>query len=144
LTDKEFKEQKLRLKKFLDKWQKPAGFGWFTLEVQFDRERDEEAPGTFGKCWSRWQYRTGTIRFYLPIVKELSDSDLELNVLHELCHLLVSPLQDFSTPEKSEITEYTTTCVAEALYWAHTQVKKGLSNGQQTKKAPDKAEESHE
>lgn len=148
MSDKEYKNQQKRVKKYLDKWQKPCGFGWFSINVEFDRERDHDEPGTLGKCWSNWQYRQGTIKFYLPVVEEQRDDELEMSVIHELCHLIVSPLQDFSTPEKREITEYTTTTVAEALYWAHTQVKKGKDDAPTRKGRPnqaaDQAEESEE
>lgn len=159
MTDSEYKQQKLRVKRYLNKWQKPAGFGWFALNVEFDRERDHDEPGTLGKCWSNWQYRQGTIKFYLPVVEEQRDDELELSVIHELCHLLISPLQNFESDEFRKITEYTTSCVAEALYWAHTQVKKGKngtkirpskSNGAKSvdivepQATPDQAEESQE
>jgi hypothetical protein len=132
MTDKEYKKQVARVRKYLDKWQKPCGFGWWTIEVEYSRERDEDVAGTFAQCWSYWQYRSGTLRFFLPVVANCTDEQVEQNVLHELCHLIVSPLENFDSKEKRQITEYTTTLVAEALYWAHTQVKKGRSNVKRT------------
>jgi len=124
MTDKEFKIQQRRVKKYLDKWQKPGGFGWFDIQIEWDREHNLDNDTTLASCWSNWQYRHATIRFYLPIVKDQSDDELEKAVIHELSHILLSGLQDFSTKDKRDLTEYTTTLITDAIYWAHTNVKR--------------------
>ena len=124
MTDKEFREQKRRVNKYLDKWQKPAGFGWWYITVEYERDRYTDEPNTAAHCWSQWQYHQATIRFYLPALKSLEDEELERTIIHELCHLLISPLEDYSTPERRQITEHTTSLVADALYWAYSNVGK--------------------
>ncbi len=49
MTDAQFKEQKRRVKKWLDKWQKPAGFGWWDIAVEFDRERYDDVQDTMAQ-----------------------------------------------------------------------------------------------
>ena len=49
MTDKEYREQKARVKKYIDKWFKALGMGWFHIDMTWSRERDEDQPNTAAK-----------------------------------------------------------------------------------------------
>lgn len=121
MTDKEYKATKVRIQKMLKKW-RPAGFGWFHISYSYEREHDEN-PRLAAKCDVDWQYKSAHITFFAPVMSELDDERLENTVVHELCHVLISPIQDFSDENTRQMTEYTTSLVADSLIWASKFVK---------------------
>lgn len=119
MTDKEYRAQKARVQKYLDKWFKTVGLGWFRVDMEWCRETDGE---TAARTHSSWQYKTATITWYLPHLAKYEDDTVEETVVHELCHVLLSGLAqnqiDNDNQLSDQINEYTTSLVAAALKWA--------------------------
>jgi hypothetical protein len=117
VSDKEYKFERSRVEKYLKKWFKPAGFGWFQVDVQFIREESlkDDNTNVAAQCFARWEYKSATLKFYLGSLQGLKDDVVERTVVHELCHILTSPIQDFSTDETKQMTEYATSLVTDAL-----------------------------
>lgn len=124
MNDKQFKDQKKRIESLIHKWFKPIGMGWWQVDFHYERERADQSPDTVGMTTSNWQYRTGDITFFLPTCSEINDDKLEEAVVHELTHILVSPLQDLSDDRARDITEFTVTSIARALIWSSELVNK--------------------
>lgn len=121
MTDKEYREQKKRVQKYIDKWFKTIGLGWFRVEFSWSRERYADSPNTAGRTTSSWQYKDAGITWYLPALAEIDDDHLENVVVHEFCHVLLSGLAQMmenDSTEANQINEYTTELVANALIWA--------------------------
>lgn len=121
MKDKEYKEQKKRVEKYLNKWAKPIGMGWHKLDIEFSREISVDIPDALAVTNCLWEYRKALITFYLPIIAETNDDDLEHNVVHELSHVLSWPIWaqlDQSNNETKQIGEYATESIANALIWA--------------------------
>lgn len=118
MTDKEYKIQKTRVQKFIDKWFKPIGMGWWQVDMEWNRIHAEESPTTIAITNCNWQYRTGRIEFFLPTCADLNDDQLEEAIIHEFCHILVAPLQDLRDDQSREITEHTVTTLARTIIWA--------------------------
>lgn len=119
MTDTEYKKEKARIKKVIDKFFKPLGFGWWVVDIEWDRERNEDSPSQTARTASNWQYRTARITFVVPVCAEQTDEELENIILHELSHILAAPIQDFRDDQSREITEYTVTNIAHALAYAY-------------------------
>lgn len=124
MNDEEFEKQKARVQRYIDKWM-PAGFGWWRLDIQWERgsasgfEGYTENPNII----EHWQYRAATITFNLGATKDLTEERLEETVVHELSHLLVGSILDYSTEAQCQMTEFAVTSVARALLWTHKHVK---------------------
>ena len=73
---------------------------------------------------AHWEYRQATITWNLEQVMELSDTELELVVVHELVHVLLAPLWgSLSAPAQGrldKLNELAAENVTRALYsvWA--------------------------
>jgi hypothetical protein len=123
MTDKEYKQEKARILKFIKKW-RPAGFTWFKVHYDFIRElKDGNETSSAAECSCRWEYKEAFIKFYLPMFIDMPDDRVEAIVVHEHAHILVSPIQDFSTDETRQMTEFATSLVAEALVWSAENVR---------------------
>lgn len=120
MTDKEYAKQKKRVQKYIDKWHRTMGLGWFHVEFIWDREHKSESPATAALTSSSWQYKEATITWYLPKILEATDERLENIVVHEFCHVLLSGLAQWidDNPQADQLNEYTTELVANAIIWA--------------------------
>lgn len=119
MTDKEYREQKKRVQKYIDKWFKTLGLGWFLVDMEWSREHDGEVAA---RTFSSWEYKSATITWFLPHLANQSDDTVERCVVHEFCHILLSGLaqnqRDTDEVLADQVNEYTTELVASAFIWA--------------------------
>lgn len=119
MTDKEYRKQKRRVQKYIDKWFKAMGLGWFQVTMTWQRERDADSPNTAARTISSWQYRSAEIVWFVPALVDNDDDFLEGTVVHEFTHILLSPLLLVDAKEDLPLQhEYATECVARAIQWA--------------------------
>lgn len=124
MTDKQYRDQRKRVRKYFDKWFTTLGLGWYQVDVVWSRTVDEDDRDTAAKTTWRWQYRTASITFYLPTIAELNDEKLEGVVVHEFAHILTGSMVQNSPDDNSQLMEYGTEIVARALIWAREAGKK--------------------
>lgn len=124
MNDAEFEKQKARVQRYIDKWM-PAGFGWWRIDFMWERSSASGFEGCTenANIIEHWQYRAATITFNLGATKDLTDERLEETVIHELSHLLLGSIRDYSTDAQRQMTEFAVTSVARALLWTHQFVK---------------------
>jgi hypothetical protein len=119
MTDKEYREQKRRVQKYIDKWREPMGIGWFRVTFEWSRLEDGE---TAARTLSSWQYKNATITWFLPHLAKFTDDVVEQTVVHEFAHILLSGLAQNQIHDDesmaNQINEYTTEIVANAVMWA--------------------------
>lgn len=119
MNDKDYKIQKARVQKLIDKWFKPLGMGWFQVTMTWQRERDEKQPRTAAKTITSWQYRNAEIIWFVPAIPDNDDDFLEGIVVHEFTHILLAPLLAVDHEDDLPLQhEYATECVARAIKWA--------------------------
>ena len=118
MTDKEYRDQKARVRKYWDKWFSSIGMGWWQIDLNWERDREPDSWNTIGMTHCNWQYRTGDITFYLPACVDLTDDQLEEAVVHEFVHILAMPIHDMRDDQARDITEHTVTTIARAIIWA--------------------------
>lgn len=114
MTDREYAKQKANIKRYLKKWDDLVYSWTFYHDFQRHYENDSE----FSKCASvasHWEYKKAYFTWYMPMFDGKDDDYVEDAVVHELSHVLISATQNFETPQDRQMTEYATTCVAEAL-----------------------------
>lgn len=122
MTDKEYRKQKKRVQKYLDKWVQPMGLKWFTIDIEWSREKREGCSAE--TQFSNWAYRKFRIVFYLPHILDCkNDSEVEDIIVHELCHILTAPMannmrnSDDEEKYRSDLIEQTTETIAQAFIW---------------------------
>lgn len=125
MTDKEFKSTKSKVKACLNWWIPQLGLKmWDEIDVLYsDDVRDAPNPDCGAHVTFTWCYQQATIKFYLPVLLDKSDSEIEKIVVHELVHILTSELLEFDaddTPHK----EHGTVCVTKAFLWVRNQARK--------------------
>lgn len=128
MTDKEFKAQKLRIKKLTKKWHSDLGLGWYQVRHTYHRVRQEAgtptayAPKAIKGVWETPMsvvcdpnYGMATINYHLPVCAELDDAELEDTFLHECMHIFLSPLRTGTKLSGAE--ESVATRLAYAVKW---------------------------
>lgn len=103
-------------------WVRVLGLSAYEIEIvyldSFDPEEDQD--GDFHTCMCcevKWHYEMAKIKVYLPSAVRFDDEELEKTLVHELCHILLSPEQACCTKTSdSEKVELTTERVSRALY----------------------------
>jgi hypothetical protein len=118
MTDKEYREQKKRVQKYIDKWFKTVGLGWYDVSFHWHRLPWEDDSGTAARTIWSWQYMSADIHWYLPVLKEESDTKVENVVVHEFSHVLTGAVAQTAPDDARHIMEYSTEVVARALIWA--------------------------
>ena len=134
MNDKEYEQQKNRVKKLLDKWRTPLGLGWWRVTLEYSREksRGEDTPsehnadvnGTWDVIFSTrsdFHYKVATITAFLPIIKDINDEDMERYFLHECMHILVTPMKH---KDKGPQEELVATTLADTILWVVEGTKK--------------------
>lgn len=127
MTDKEYRIQKKRVGGYLTKWQGPMGLRWWKIDVIWDRSYCENPGIAASTDMTRWRYREADITFYLPKIADEKDEVVEKTVIHELCHVLLSPIstnmEDLNSDYQKQINEFTTELVASAMWWVRVEDK---------------------
>ncbi len=119
MTDKEYRHEKKRVKKYIDKWFKTMGLGWYRVDMVWNRARDESNPRTAARTTTQWQYRSATVEWYLPSIADDDDDYLEGIVVHEFTHILLAPLLLVDREDDLPLQhEYATDSVAQVIGWA--------------------------
>lgn len=103
-------------------WQRRIGLSHFSIRHSFvDAFFGDEDAGdvkTTAVTNVRWQYLEARIVWYLPSAVRHEDEYLERTLVHELCHVLLSPEQADIPGKHSEKLELSTEMVARALWIA--------------------------
>lgn len=127
MTDKEFDRQKRRVERIVDKWRNIIGLSDHRLRYKFIRENHTDG-NVAAQCYALWQYKHHIIEFYMPSLMDCTDDDeLEEDILHELCHILIAPATGNEAPSDKvarETHEFATQSVCFAIKWAYEAGKK--------------------
>lgn len=125
MRKRERKRQIARIRAVQEKWIGPLGLKWWhRIEFLYrdDRERfssKSEATETQRPIESAmivcvdWTRQWAEIEVNLPLVATLNDTELEHTILHELCHVMVSPMKDGT----DDLEELVVTRLAMAFRW---------------------------
>jgi len=127
MTDKEYRQQKQRVRKLIKKWVRPLGLNWWRIDFAYERINKHEGQPTYApmdvggyfevvmetRCDP--YYLKAHITVYLQVTQDLDDDDLEQSFLHELMHVFLSPMK---TKQKAGEEELVATKLAQAFMWS--------------------------
>lgn len=100
-----------KLTTYTRRWQKLLGLGDWTVRIVFSDKRDKH-PDTMATSASYWEYRDGTIHYYLPSIEGSTDFELERIAVHELLHMVVGEMR---TDEKAQHEERVVTALSDSF-----------------------------
>lgn len=119
MNDREYAKQKKRIQALIERWVKPIGLGYWTINFEYSRERLGEAHvaeyDTLARTTSSWEYRHGLISFSMPNVMEIDDEELERAFVHELMHIFLNEMRDWTTDNNHE--ERVASELTSAMLW---------------------------
>lgn len=124
MTDKEYRNQKNRLRKLIKKWHTKIGMSWWKVDYVYSRtNKQNESDATYRPidyiCLmdtsTDFYYLDARITFYLPTVKDTEDDVLEESLIHEYMHVYLNPLKDDNKAKEEELVA---TKLARAILWA--------------------------
>lgn len=126
MTDKEYREQKKRIKVLIDKWINPLGLNWWELTYGYVRGTNDSAETNYAPFAGKnrqftcimevstdYYYKTANIDFYLETIKGYED--IERYFVHELMHIFLKPLQSKGKYDEEELVA---THLANAFIWS--------------------------
>ena len=128
LTRKEARKQERRIKKIVGFWVKPLGLLWWQrIDINYydsseEFIKDNGELETVMRTTCDWTRLWAEIDVNLPAVKRTKDEALEYMILHELAHVMVSPMQ---RRKKGDVEEFTVTRLAQAFLWLRDEFKDG-------------------
>lgn len=128
MTDKEYEQQKNRIRKLIKKWVKPLGLNWWRIDFEYKRENKSilestnYSPKDINGNWvcamdtrADPYYLTACVTCYLPVLVNVDDEDLEEYFLHELMHIFLRPMRHKKTANEEELVA---TKLAQAFIWS--------------------------
>lgn len=90
------------IRKYIDAWMRPLGLLWWEVKVNYyddpetvlDKFGNDDAV-VLARTTTYWEYGTATIDFNLIGIQQLdNEGEVEMMVVHELCHILVSEMRE--------------------------------------------------
>lgn len=117
MTDKEFRQQRARVRKSLSKWLTPLGLNnQRSIYFIYKRDGGPADPDVIASCTPEWEYKHASIWFHLDRMMVVDDEDLDYFVRHELCHILVNQMATSGAVAKKN-EERVVTELAQILNW---------------------------
>jgi hypothetical protein len=120
---KAFHAHRQRARRIFDAWVEPLGLKWFALDIYYVDRKKLVRHGTVATVTVDWEYMQATITVNLRVVQDLSDSELERCLLHELVHILLAEVRGLHS-ERGHL-ERTVQMVTKALQWVRDYVPLG-------------------
>jgi len=128
MTDKGYNLQLKRVRALKKKWFSKLGMGWWKIDINYydiPRKADLKtaySPKIMNGYWESAMvtccdpfYLTASIEVYTPIIKNMSDEELEETFLHECMHIFLSPMHAQKTADQEE---QVATRLARAFIWS--------------------------
>ena len=113
-----------RIRYLAERWIRPMGLGWWTINTYYCRRRKEYAKITgndpaisAATCLTDWRYRTAELYFNCKLMAKLTDAEAEKAFVHELTHIFLDELMHCQD-DKDDHLERVATTLADALVWA--------------------------
>jgi len=121
LTEKNLEFYKKTSLKLLSKWTKILGLDRCNLTLEFSDEAkvSEDGMHIVAETSASWQYNCALIVFYLANFDKVKPDRLEMVVLHELVHVLVSEMRACTASDGDAHEERSVCGITDAIMRAY-------------------------
>lgn len=122
VSDKEVREQRVRIEKLIKKWLIPLGLGQWQVDIDYygDIGSEDDYETIYMTCKANWPYLDAKLAVNLGACATLDDDKLERAFLHELMHIFLNEMRQ---KEKEDHEERVATQLANAFVWVSKQIK---------------------
>ncbi len=84
------------LQGIIPEWLKLLDMGFWDIEIRYEFQgscetKDGSTP--LAQCWTEWEYRKAIITFYIQLLGDHTEEELEGILVHELMHIYVRPMR---------------------------------------------------
>lgn len=118
--------QRERVNKLAEKWIKPLGLGYWTIEIigkdQASKSNNHDGAYKAFQCEAMCEYQHAGVTFFAPTLIDIDDDTLEMYFLHELMHIFLSELLHECDDLEWHI-ERVCTALAKGILWAVDNVR---------------------
>jgi hypothetical protein len=153
VTGKEFNKLRKRIRSIALPWLECLGLKWWTVNLDYSRDGKDVNPPREenGATWdcaacasAQWQYMTATVTFNMPVLMDFSDEKLESTIIHELMHILVREMREWSPEDVSQeriavgrnAEERVVTTLTKAFLWTRAMARREAKEMAAKKTAP--------
>ena len=101
-----------RVHRMVNRTVKRLDLGWLEIQVRFDEGNTSEAT-----CSTQcdWYYRRAVMNWVLQEVSHMTDAELQLVTVHELCHALIACAVPETEEKVNKLEELATENVARVI-----------------------------
>lgn len=110
----QFREARNRIQASVTKWDCLIP-GWCDVDHVFIEGLHDEDPDTLAETFANWKYHNAKVKWYLPVACAMTDDYLEGTVVHELVHVLLSPVEQRIPSKYEEQSEFAVESIAKAI-----------------------------
>lgn len=100
MNDTEYEATKARVEERAQRWIAALGLRWWRVHLVWMRDMEDAPRRPNGKAerlaadtHASWQYMEATVRWFLPVLADMDDEELDYIVRHELAHILVNEMR---------------------------------------------------
>lgn len=105
------KKEILRVERTVNRWKTMMDLGHITIGNYYSDEESEN----IAEVVTSWEYRQAAIIWFGKNVIELNQQELDLATVHELSHIIVSPMSDHLPDEHHKLEEFVVESIARAI-----------------------------
>ena len=110
-----------QIKKLFDKWTYLLGLRWWNVTINYIDDPQEiirifrvtDEDVCIAKSYCDWRYATCNIYVNLPQLKQMDDQQVEMTIVHELCHALVNEMREDGIDHEERVV----TGLTKAFLW---------------------------
>lgn len=112
----EGREARRRIQAAIKRWKCLVPPGFDVKHVFNEASAGEGEETVLANTVAQWEYHSATIKWYLPVCASCTADELERTVVHELVHVLTSPMEAHLRSGKMNATcEHTVEGIARAF-----------------------------
>lgn len=120
-----YKETKKLILEYAKEWEELLGINHITITHRFiESFKTEDDPDTLADTQFYWQYRSGTMRWFLPAIIREDHKGLREDILHEYIHVLVSSMEIELSNKYEKVCEYAVESLSIAIMSLYNKYKK--------------------
>lgn len=99
---KGMQEVREKYEPLVEKWVSILGLDNWDIYTDYYPSINKDSPDCLADTSVHWQYMHGTLRCFMPNLIDVSDIDLERNVVHELLHFIVNEMREWDNKDQEK------------------------------------------
>lgn len=115
----QYETAKATVLRLAEKWQALLGLDRIKIEYVFVESFHDDGHSVIADTEAFWEYHLAKIRWFLPAMIRETDEGIEEDLVHELVHVLLNPIERHVPTKLDEQKEFTVESVTQAILSVH-------------------------